>query len=683
MKLIDKLLYIEYRDFIAAGWKEQTIKMANHRNGSKWQMIKNPDDKRMPMVRFDSLVQAHKDKLTAQFGNPYDYIAKEPIKALVQKDYKAEEFFRQYRFDGNKPLPFEHQNKYTAAASWLNMLLKCAKDLPFVRKTLGLSMDTFYKAVEELILTDKIDLPASSRKLRAKMDQYKTEGYDCLIDWRFGNKLSAKIGKAQGEYNPELAEKQTAFIRKAASMHNNFDAAQIARAVNIIFEKQGWPTISHGTVSNILRANEHLTTAGARGKRTYDSTLAMQVKRVAPQTPLLFFVLDGWTVELLYQDETGYNNRLSVVIVLDACTKYPIGYAIGDRENSELIRQANRNAIVNVEKLFGAPYRPLQLQSDRYALKNLTPFYEAVAKLHTPAAVGNAKSKIIEPYFNYINKQYFQRFPNWSGFNVTASKKNQPNTEYLDKTKHSFPDKAGVIAQIEMVMQQERKVKLAEYMQRWSQAPEDSKVLMDKINFLMVFGKPHSHTNSITGQGIVCTLNGQERTYDSFEPAFRAHQHLKWQLIYDEQDASQVLAINNEAKLHFLLHEKRAVPMDIYSTTPEDYAYLKQIKNFNRERKEEIIQRYITDDAIVQEVIESTPLALDDYDEASLKLMFTYAGQQKEALQNAKGLKVVKQKALKKATKEAALVEKEAAADWNATQMQYLQSKTDFNQYLD
>ena len=149
----------------------------------------------------------------------------------------------------------------------------------------------------------------------------------------------------------------------------------------------------------------------------YNSNIAMQSKRKEPQFPLQYFTLDGWTVELLYQDETGFNNRLVVVVVLDACGKYPVGYAIGNNENTELIRQANRSAAVHIQELFGASFRPRQLQSDRYGLKALTPFYKAMAELYIPAAVGNAKAKVIEPYFKYLNKKYCQAFPNWSGFN--------------------------------------------------------------------------------------------------------------------------------------------------------------------------------------------------------------------------------------------------------------------------
>jgi len=40
--------------------------------------------------------------------------------------------------------------------------------------------------------------------------------------------------------------------------------------------------------------------------------------------------------------KTTYTNRKTAVIVLDACKKYPIGYAIGDHESPALIRWALR-----------------------------------------------------------------------------------------------------------------------------------------------------------------------------------------------------------------------------------------------------------------------------------------------------------------------------------------------------
>lgn len=97
---------------------------------------------------------------------------------------------------------------------------------------------------------------------------------------------------------------------------------------------------------------------------------------------MTYWTLDGWDVELVYQKrqpvdkkvngetrtykKTTYHNRKTIVVVLDACGKYPIGYAVGDHESPALIREALRNAIKHARELFGARYKPLQLQSDNY-----------------------------------------------------------------------------------------------------------------------------------------------------------------------------------------------------------------------------------------------------------------------------------------------------------------------------
>ncbi|HCN82507.1 MAG TPA: hypothetical protein DIT07_02650 [Sphingobacteriaceae bacterium] len=679
MKIIAEKLYLEFSEMVQAGVQENTIRLAKHRNSSSWNIIDDPADKRKVLIEYEALRLNYKKDVQARYGDPYDYVAKDPIRKLVKPDFKAEEFFLQYRYDDNKVLPIDHRKKYTTAASWLNMLLAMKKDKKFIKKELMLSLEKFYQHVESIIETDKIDLPGSSRRLRAKMDEYKNNGYESLIDWRFGNKLSAKIGKGEDGFDPELADKQRAFILKAASMHNNFDAMQITRAVNLVFEKQGWPCISHGTVYNLCKENSHLTMPGRRGKREYNNRIAMQNKRKAPQFPMQYYTLDGWTVELLYQDETGYNNRLVVCVVLDACGKYPVGYAIGDRESVDLIKMANRNAAQHVEELFGGAYRPRQIQSDHYGLKSLTPFYGAMAYLVTPAAVGNAKSKIIEPYFMYLNKNYCQPFPFWSGFGVTGDQDNQPNIEYLDKIKHSFPDRAGVEKIIHMIIRREREIKQEEYLSKWNLLPVEERLTIQKEDALMIYGRPTGYTNAITGQGLLPTINGTKYTYDSFDPAFRALRHLPFKVIYDETDLSQVLVMTEDNKHKFVLDQKRELPMAVHDMVPEDHQYLSQVKDFNKARVQEVMDTYAKNDALVDDVMKTLPLNLNDYDEAALKLMFTYSGQQKNRLQDAKGLKKVQAIEEKRIKKEAVQVED----NWQQMQQNYLQSKTDFNQYLD
>jgi hypothetical protein len=200
------------------------------------------------------------------------------------------------------------------------------------------------------------------------------------------------------------------------------------------------------------------------------------------------------------------------------------------------------------------------------------------------------------------------------------------------------------------------------------------------VQCLEVFGKAHNELNSITGQGLIATLEGQQLTYDSFDPAFRALQFTsRFKIVYDTEDLSHVLARTEDNKQKFVLHNKMKVGMGFKNTTPEQLDYQQQIRDFNTDRHEEIVQTYLMDDAIVADVLENTPLNLNNTDEAALKLMFTISGQQKEAIQDAKGLHKERQKA-ERITQKAVAIEARNAAQEH---QDYLDSKTDFTQYLD
>lgn len=609
-------------------------------------------------------------------GDPFRYFAKEPIRKMIVPDAMAEEFYIAYRLSDGRTLPrtpIDYIQKYTDAASVLNMIINAENDRKFVKSFTG-TMDEFYSQVLEIISDEKIDLPGTYITLRRKIQDYKENGYAALISGKFNNKSAAKIGKTETGYDAEVEKQIEALIRKAASKHNSFDAAQIRRELNKVLEIKGWPTLSVETVRLRMRKYQHLTTAGRKGKRVHNSIIAMHSEREAPKAPLLFWTLDGWTVELAFQDERGYDNRLVMVVVLDACTKYPIGYAIGERENTDLIKQANRNALIHVRELFGSNYRPLQLQSDRYGLKAMTPFYQALSHIHTPAAVGNAKAKPIEAYFSYLNKTYCQMQPNWTGFNLSSTNRNQPNREYLDKIKKSFPDRQGVIQQIVSIMEKERRAKIQAYYQAFTQMPEDAKRPISKEDYLMIFGQQTDRTIKIFAAGLQPQIKGIEYSFTTFNPVFSSHIDIDWRIVYDETDMSQVLAVSDDGSLRFLLEQKRKIPMDIYSSKPEDHAYRAQITRFNAERREEIIQTYIEDAVLVDEVL--SPLAIDAENEAALKLMFTHHGQQKERIQDAKGLKAPKPQP---STPKPANPD----GDWQSRQMDYLNSKIDFNEYLD
>lgn len=163
----------------------------------------------------------------------------------------------------------------------------------------------------------------------------------------------------------------------------------------------------------------------------------------------------------------------------------------------------------------------MQLQSDNYQKKVMVPFYEAMTVHYTPAALGNAKSKIIEPYFNHINKTYCQMLPNWSGVNINAKRDSQPNIEILNRNRHLIPTEEVVIQQIHTIMNRERELKRDAYLKAWAATPGERRIAFNDDEYLFLMGETTGRTNRLTGQGLLMELMGQRLNFETFNMELR------------------------------------------------------------------------------------------------------------------------------------------------------------------
>ena len=465
-------------------------------------------------------------------------------------------------------------------------------------------------------------LPANGKSLKRKADQYAKDGWISLIHKNRGNRNAVKVQD----------ERMEAVMHKLLSQHMNLNNVQIMDKYNEVAAYMQMPLIkSPVTVDKYRKQMETTTLAHQRGTKVMRNKLEMQIKRSAPETALTYWTLDGWDVELVYQKQiiktgnngtrhkvTTYDNRKTVVVVLDACCKYPIGYAIGDRENTSLIREALRSAVRHTKELFGNRYKPLQLQSDNYQKKVMTPFYQAMTKYYTPAAVGNAKSKIIEPYFAEINRNYCQLMPNWSGHNITASPENQPNFDAYNKNRKLLPCEDEVMEQIHGIIREERARKIDEYMKAWANTPEERKIPFCDEEYLMLMGETNGRTNRLTGQGLMIEMQGERINYESFNMELREHYNEDWVVKYDPVDLSMVLIINAIAtkghrvkeevgNLAYLMQRTMKVPMALADQKKEHFEYRKKVQDFNIEFERRYVEKQNKVDEVLTVMREELP----------------------------------------------------------------------------
>jgi hypothetical protein len=576
------------------------------------------------LLNFKHLPDEWKGLLKSTFGDPK--VAHNELEKYFEIDAQARLFFDGYTKSDGTHLKPEQISQWTINAS----VLKAFAALKQARETMHKRMGNSSRGLWPGLLADlqgfneilklkyngiQHNLPLSERRLRPELKGLADEGYAYFVHGLIDTKNAAKVA----------TPKQKAILEELLRKHSSFDNVQITKMYNEVAAKCDWKAIDDSTVANYRKQFGFYTHGGRFGETSFDNVRAMQNKRMAPSVATAYWTLDGWDAELLYQkrEQTGnvtYHNRLTVVVVLDpvAGLKYPVGYAIGTHETPELITEALRNAANHTRELFGQRYKPLQLQSDHYALKTLAPVYEAMSQHYTPARVKNAKAKVIEPYFLRLNKMCQQYFPNWSGFGITSRKENQPNADYLNKIRHSFPDEQACRQQIERIIEMERSAKIVEYMERFEAMPEDDRLPLSNQEYLYLFGQTHSHTNRLQGQGLTPTINGQTFIFDSFDVRFRELAYLDWVVKYDPTDMSEVLVLDAKTDPYkkvkeivgshrFMLEQKQLQPMALYDRKEGDAKRLSDVSQYNKELKERVMDRMEETQKLVEEVFIENP----------------------------------------------------------------------------
>lgn len=589
------------------------------------------------LIEFDTMEDKVKNEYIRIYGNPKDDVERNKI-GLLESTLKYNEaaftyFSVEYRDELGRKLSAEKAALYTLQSRVLDAVLYLAGEK---KREIGggnTRIDVWGKLSDMVNDLGEIrnshgeprymhKLPANGKSLKRKADQYAKDGWLSLIHKNRGNRNAVKVQD----------ERMEAVMHKLLSQHMNLNNVQIMDKYNEVAAYMQMPLIkSPVTVDKYRKQMETTTLAHQRGTKVMRNKLEMQIKRSAPETALTYWTLDGWDVELVYQKQiiktgnngtrhkvTTYDNRKTVVVVLDACCKYPIGYAIGDRENTSLIREALRSAVRHTKELFGNRYKPLQLQSDNYQKKVMTPFYQAMTKYYTPAAVGNAKSKIIEPYFAEINRNYCQLMPNWSGHNITASPENQPNFDAYNKNRKLLPCEDQVMEQIHGIIREERARKIDEYMKAWANTPEERKIPFCDEEYLMLMGETNGRTNRLTGQGLMIEMQGERINYESFNMELREHYNEDWVVKYDPVDLSMVLIINAIAtkghrvkeevgNLAYLMQRTMKVPMALADQKKEHFEYRKKVQDFNMEFERRYVEKQNKVDEVLTAMREELP----------------------------------------------------------------------------
>lgn len=555
------------------------------------------------LIDYEAMPQERRAVVKEKYGNPYEYICKQPLVDYVKANYDwaADKFYSKYVLPTGLKLPDAYVPKYAKAATWLKAIDFFTTDKRELKQQLNISIEAFWTMAGDLIRTKDVSLPVNPRRLKDKLKDFKKDGYPCMIEaFRFGNSNSKKV-------KDEVSE--ALLVQMIAHPHKHDDTI-IAIKYNEWAKANGREMICASTVGYRRKQTAILTTLSRDGSAINYNQFSKRIQRERPSAPLLLINSDDNVLDLYFRDGSNPYHRKTAYLVVDAFNDYILGYAFGETNTIELIKEAYLNAIHHVKELTGDTYLWHQIQTDHWAIDvkkegDLAMFFKNQAH-YTPATVKVAQAKYIERTFGTIWDQQLKFFANYSGRNITANQRLNPDAVQI--AKKDYPDKEQapqVIAQFIDNMRQTINPKSGLSRQKeWVEAfkaSEKSKVkLIDAEKRLQLFGVQHPHKNKISAAGIKVEINRQRFAFDIADDLYMQNVGKTVQVTYDPYDMSQVL-ISDGRGLRFVTGEVHKMPSALADFEPGDRTLLNQRLDFKKqinkvvqeslEQRQKVLQR--------------------------------------------------------------------------------------------
>lgn len=591
-KSVNDKPFVTWNAALNAGFPKGTLDSAKAKKSPSWSFIDDPEDKRRVLIDYEKLKDSYKDKLVAKYGDPYQYLAQAPIREMIKRDQEAEKFYLKYQYEtaqGKKSLPEEHVEKYTVAASVLNVLKNL--DSKELKKKLNISLEKFYSTLTQIIEQDKIDLPTSYRRLVVNEDsalkKYNALGYASLIDWRFGNQLATKVAD----------EVSASALKELIAQPNQYDDVMVAMQYNVWAKQQGKDTIHHSTVGVWRRKYESELAMFREGNAALKNKFIPQVKGFRPTQPLYLVENDDNHLDLLFIEPGNRSPRKYIsIVVSDSFNDYALGksYALAgelsEGQSIALVKAAYIDAMYHIRELTGAWYAPHELKSDRWAFKSLLPWYTKIGNM-VPPATGNKNRGYIEQFFGSAHWKRCLKLGanNYSGNNMTA-KYRGVNMEVFDRnSKDRRLVGPEAVEQIENFFHRLRTMPQSNGMskqQQWLEAfnamPASERKQITDEQFLLTFGIAHQPKNGelprISNRGLECQINGVRYSFDIVggTPIHEIGKQVN--VLYDPYDMSRVLLTDYKG-LRLMAREARLHPRALKDAHLDSRTYLNAVLN--------------------------------------------------------------------------------------------------------
>lgn len=216
------------------------------------------------LVAVDSLPRDYRTKVDALYPNAKLTHLVCWVRSNYEIDQSAVAFFHS-REQAGLDLPPEKIKEYVVNASVLNCCIRLYERAATAQKMFGgkYNWDEMAASIKALQMELGHTLPASTLRFRKKVNEYKREGYGCLISGKFGNQsarrvtlkverlvLSIAVQKNQ-PYNKSVWEQYIMFVTSELDVFS-YITGELYDPEDFV-DKDGEPLyLSESTINNIL-----------------------------------------------------------------------------------------------------------------------------------------------------------------------------------------------------------------------------------------------------------------------------------------------------------------------------------------------------------------------------------------------------------------------------------------------
>ena len=332
------------------------------------------------LVEVATLPVRFRERIQEKYGEMKVDILRDWFAQHYVMDAKARAFYTRFRFDNGEALPPEHINEYTVNASVLQAVIALLNDTKILRKAMqggGVNWSEMAGAISYYQAEFGHTLPLSTNRFKARVNEFRESGYECLISKKFQNQNKRKVTYTIERLVLSLAaQEQRPYATVVMEMYNQFlcgelevtdlETGEIYNPEEFVDKKGNPIVLSEGTIANIL--NDHKNKALL--SKVHDSSWDFN-NRYRPYHLRKVATFAGSKISLDDRDlprPMHNGQRVKAYYAYDVASGAVVGYAYSRLKTKELFIDCMRNMFQTLDR--NGLYMPAELEVEHHLVSN-------------------------------------------------------------------------------------------------------------------------------------------------------------------------------------------------------------------------------------------------------------------------------------------------------------------------